>query len=255
MIKPRQFFRWIAFAFMAFSVASASAFDHAHKLYEAVLQNRVSDRGVDYAALKADNARLREYLDEIANFSEADFKAWTRPQQLALLLNLYNAATLNLIVDHYPVKSIRKIGGFFGNPWKLDVVRLWGKTHSLDWLEHEIIRPRYQDPRIHFALVCAAKGCPPLRREPYVAERLDDQLDDQVRTFLGQESKNRLDAEMRVLHLSPIFDWYREDFVGPGKGLADYVRRYFKTGDSRILDDPKLKIAFTEYDWTLNDLF
>lgn len=243
----------LASVFLPWVAASAADFDHAHTAYARVLEQFVSTNGVDYSALKARPVDLNTYLDEIARVTEDEFKGWSEPQQLALLVNLYNAATLRLVIDHYPVTGIRKIGGWFTSPWELPVVRLWGLTNSLDWLEHGIIRPRYAEPRIHFAVVCAAQGCPPLRREPFLAPRLEEQLDDQTRQFLAQRDKNRLDVATRTLHLSPIFKWYREDFETDGDELPQFLRPYFDEPKARVLDDPKLRIRFTDYDWSLNE--
>ena len=158
--------------------AGAAEFGHTHAAYDALLKQFVADGRVDYQGLESDSSALDHYLDSIAAISEATFNAWTKPAQLAFLINLYNAATLKLIVDHYPIKSIKNIGSFFKGPWDQPVVRLFGQTITLDNLEHDIIRKDYSEPRIHLALVCAAKGCPPLISEAYVAGRLDDQLDD-----------------------------------------------------------------------------
>jgi Protein of unknown function, DUF547 len=231
----------------------AGAFDQAHSRYARLLKRYVSSEGVNYRGLKADPADLRAYLEEAAQVKEDDFKAWSRTEQLAFLINLYNAATLKLVVDHYPVASIRRIGGLFTSPWELEVVPLWGGVHSLDWLEHKVIRPRYSEPRVHFALVCAARGCPPLRTEPYLAARLDGQLDGQARTFLKQRNKNRLDAPTRTLYLSPIFDWYGDDFIAHAKTLPAFVLPYFSKADAALLADPKLRVVFTKYDWSLNE--
>jgi hypothetical protein len=232
----------------------ACAFDHAHARYSRVLERHVSAAGVDYTRLKSDTADLKMYLEEASEVSESQFNDWSHSQQLAFLLNFYNATVLQLVIDHYPVTSVRQIGGVFRSPWKLRVVRLWGRAQSLDWLEHEVIRPRYGEPRAHFALVCAAKGCPPLRREPFLADRLDEQLDDQARTFLAQRDKNRLDAATRTLHLSPIFKWYGSDFTSQSNSLPASLARYFNEADSKTLADPRLRIVFTKYDWSLNDV-
>ncbi len=173
-------------------------------------------------------------------------------QQLAFLINLYNATTLQLITHHYPVKSIKKIGGWFTSPWSLPVVRVWGGTNSLDWLEHEIIRARYAEPRFHFALVCAARGCPPLRAEPFVSTRLEEQLDDQGRIFMGQTEKNRFNEPARTLHLSPIFKWFREDFLADAESIQAFVGRYWNPAEAGKLGQTRLRIRYTDYDWSLN---
>ncbi len=231
----------------------AQAFDHTHGKYAKVLKKYVTDQGVDYAKLKSDPIDLELYLEDLSSVEESEFESWDTDNQLAFLLNLYNASTLELIAKHYPVKSIRKIGGLFRNPWKLKVVRVWGESRSLDWLEHEIIRTRYEDPRIHFALVCAAKGCPPLRQEPFIGHQLQDQLEDQTSIFIGQSEKNRVDLQNQILYLSPIFKWYRDDFVGESSTIVEYVRPYFPEGVASELTVGEFDVKFTDYDWTLND--
>lgn len=230
----------------------AQGFDQTHTHYARVLEKFVLNGLVDYSGLKAAPADLRAYLDQAEGVKEGAFEKWTRPQQLAFLINVYNATTLQLVADRYPVKSIKKIGGLFTSPWRLPVVRLWGETNSLDWLEHEIIRARYTEPRIHFALVCAARGCPPLRREPYAGARLEAQLNDQGRTFLAQTEKSRYDETSRTLHLSPVFKWSRDEFLADAGSVQAFVRRYWNPAEAAKLDQPKLRIRYTDYDWSLN---
>ena len=150
----------------------------------------VRENRVDYQAIKSQPEALKAYLESLAKVSEAEFNQWSENEQLSYLINLYNAATIQLIVDHFPVKSIKSIGGIRG-PWKLEVVEFFGKKINLGDLEHEVIRKRYKEPRIHFALVCAALGCPPLRGEAYVADQLDGQLDDQAKLFLAEGQKKQ----------------------------------------------------------------
>jgi len=231
----------------------AAGFDHAHAPFDRVLKAHVRDAAVDYAALKRDIKPLNDYLDALAAVSEADFIRWPQPERLAFLLNLYNAATLKLITDHHPVKSIKDIGGFLSGPWKQPVVRLFGETTTLEHVEHGLIRKRYAEPRAHFAMVCAAKGCPPLRAEAYTAARLDEQLNEQGRRFLAQAHKNRVDAAKRIVHLSPIFKWFSEDFEQPAGSVLKFVTPFFDDASRRALAEGKFSIRFTDYDWSLND--
>jgi hypothetical protein len=230
-----------------------AAFDQSHARLARVLSADVANGAVDYAALKASPAELDAYLDEVAAVPEPEFKAWTRPQQIAFLINLYNASTLRLIADHYPVKSIKDIGGVFGNPWKQPVIRLWGRQTTLDEIEHGLLRAKYAEPRIHFALVCAARSCPPLRSEPFLAGRLITQLNEQARAFLAQPAKNRVDTGKQVLWLSPIFDWYRGDFTKDGKTLEEFLSPFFPLADAKRIRAGGLKVKFTDYDWSLNE--
>ena len=244
---------------LAASAVAAPAFDHTHAAFDAVLKKHVADGAVDYAALKAAPQPLAAYLDQLAGVAEADFKTWPEAERLAFLFNLYNAATLKLIVDHYPVKSIKKIGGLlnFGGlgdgPWAQKVVRLFGAVTTLDHVEHGIIRKEYSDARAHFALVCAARGCPPLRAEAFVAARLGVQLDEQGRVFLGQATKNRVDAAKRTLHLSPIFKWFAGDFEAQSGTVEKFVTPFFPEAARTALAAGGFKISYTDYDWSLND--
>lgn len=214
----------------------------------AALKAHVHEGRVDYPGLKKNREALDAWLDDAGAVPEKVFDLWPREVRLAFLLNVYNAATLRLIVDHYPVASIRKIGPFWDPkaPWHLPVVRLFGRTMTLDELEQGVIRPQYKEPRVHFALVCAAKGCPPLRSEPYDGARLDSQLDDQARVFLGQKAKNDASAAGRTAYLSPIFKWYMSDFGGSTRSVLAFVKRWLPVeGD--------WDVAWTEYDWSLNE--
>lgn len=161
-------------------VALSDNFDHSHSTYSIVLNIYVKDGLVDYASLKSNPKQLDLYLIRLSSVTEGDFKEWTREQQLAYLINLYNAQTLRLIIDHYPIRSIKDIR----DPWHQNVVSLFGNKITLNALEHEIIRKNYDEPRVHFALVCAAMGCPKLPEQPFIASRLSMQLDEQGRNFL-----------------------------------------------------------------------
>jgi hypothetical protein len=181
------------------------------------------------------------------------FKSWTKEQQLAFLINLYNAETLRLIIDHYSVRSIKDIAANSEGPWELPGVSLFGKKITLNHLEHGIIRENYDEPRIHFALVCAALGCPPLRSDPYTAEKLNQQLEEQGPRFISDSTKNRVDLERRIVYLSPIFQWFPQDFVKRSGSVLVFVEAYFPGKVSNELRKWNFKIEYTNYDWSLND--
>ncbi|WP_258808113.1 DUF547 domain-containing protein [Pseudidiomarina sp. CB1] len=241
----------------------AASFDHSHAAYTELLQKHVIvyDDGrrsvVDYAALKADEPALNAYLQELTDVTDAQYDAWTRDQQLAFLINAYNAFTLELIIDNYASfasgenESIRDLGSLFYSAWERDFVDLLGEMRTLDWIEHETIRVDFDEPRIHAVLVCAAMSCPKLRDEAYTAATLDAQLEDQMRTFLSDRSKNGIDEH--GLYLSRIFDWYEEDFGD----LRTYMRRYAdalaedQAERDALIDD--IRIRYTDYDWRLNN--
>ena len=232
--------------------AAAAAFDQSHAVFTGVLAQNVKGARVDYAALKARPQDLNRYIGMIATVSRTEFKQWSEPQQIAFLSNAYNAYTLRLITDHYPVKSIKDIGSFLSGPWDQPIVNLFGEMLTLNALEHKMLRKDYVEPRIHFALVCAAKGCPPLRGEAYVGARLAEQLDDQARQFLATPEKNRVEATEATVYLSPIFKWYGADFEKKAGSVLAALKPYWP-GKTGAVAQTDFKIRYTDYDWSLNE--
>jgi hypothetical protein len=245
--------------------AAAQPFDHTYAGYESVLKSYVADGRVSYGDLKKFPEKLTSFLNSAAQVPEEHLRSWPAAEQLAFLINLYNASTLQLIIDHYPVKSIKDIGGFFKGPWSLKIVRLFGDTITLDNLEHGIIRKRYNEPRIHMALVCAARSCPPLRSEAYVAGKLDNQLNDQSRRFLSSPAGLVIDPPAKMVYFSSIFKWYGKDFVGrfsPKDGfkgldeteraVANFVGAYTAPAQQAFLSAGGYSIRYIDYDWSLN---
>jgi hypothetical protein len=208
---------------------------------------------VRYAGMAQDRSALRVYLEQLSKVRQEEFDRWPREEQMAFLINAYNAFTVEKILARYPdIGSIWDFGKLFGNPFKDEFFVLLGQKRSLDWIEHEKLRQTYRDPRIHFAVNCASVGCPMLREEAYVAARLEAQLEAQARRFLSDRSRNRLREER--LEVSKIFDWFKEDF----EPRAAYFARYAEV----LSDDPKgrsaiaggrLALRFLDYDWSLND--
>jgi hypothetical protein len=242
----------VSLALLAWSAADAADFDPSRAPFDSVLKSHVKDARVNYTALKARPQELDRFLDQVAAVGESEFKRWTEKQQIAFLINAYNAYTLRLILDHYPVKSIKDIGTLFKGPWDQPVVHLFGRTLTLNTVEHKMLRTDYNEPRIHFALVCAANGCPPLRGEAYVADRLDKQLKDQARQFLADAQKNRVDARGRTVYLSPIFKWYGEDFEKKSGGVLQFLKPYWPENEGATVATDDFKIRYTDYDWSLN---
>jgi hypothetical protein len=254
-------------AILAWPVA-AQSFDHAHGAWTALLKKHVVllRRGqasqMRYAGMAADRAALKAYLDGLSAVSAATFAAFSKPQQMAFLINAYNAFTVELILTRYPkLASIKDLGSLFSNPWKPKWVPLLGDKLSLDDIEHGTlrVRGRYDDPRIHFAVNCASVGCPMLREEAFVADRLDAQLDEQALRFLSDRTRNRLAGDK--LEVSKIFDWYGEDFRLGHRGIGSLPAFFARYAD-QLADAPadrervksqKLDITFLEYDWMLND--
>lgn len=246
-------FLFIAGATIPTAAAQRSDFDHP--AFDRLLRANVNAAGlVDYAAFDRSDA-FRGYLDALA---AADPASLSRRAQLALWINAYNAYTIALINREGRPESIRDINRTLGigpgKPWSIRFAKVGGETYTLDEIEHRIIRPQFQEPRIHFALVCAALGCPPLRREAYTAAKLGEELDDQARRFLTRSpAKNRVDVSDRKVHLSPIFKWYKEDFGGDPAAVQKYVARFFPDGPKQaLLASGTADLSYTEYDWSLN---
>jgi hypothetical protein len=189
---------------------SAAAFDPTHKEWTEVLKKYQDSRGhMLYRQLKADlgpKHPFASYLSAIQALPKVEFEKWSEAQKKAFLINAYNALTVKLIVDHYPVKSIKKIGGLFTKPWTLEFFSLLGgEIKALDPIEHEWLRPKFKDYRIHAAVNCASVSCPPLRNEAFTADKLDSQLDSQMRSWLSDKDRNRLNGEK--FEISKIFSW------------------------------------------------
>ena len=264
----------IAFVAMLFaSLAAAQTFDHSHAAFTALLKKHVvlveggKTSKVKYAELKKDEPQLKAYLDSLSSVKEADFNAWSKAQQMAFLINVYNGQTLALILQNYPVKSIKDIGSVFDNRWKRKFFKLFGQDAFLDKVEHEMLRKPgvYNEVRVHYAANCASIGCPSLREEAFVADRLDKQLEEQAVRFLSDRSRNRYSNGK--LEVSMIFNWFKEDWAGGYKGFdgktpaiasrEDYFSRYAKVlADSpaaqQIIVDKKASISHLDYDWNLN---
>lgn len=228
------------------------AFDHAHPKLAKVLGLVSNGWTVDYELLHKDSTGLRDYLKLCATVPRSQFDGWTKPQRMAFLLNVYNASTLRLMDDHHPVDSIKDIGGV--RPvWYLKVVRLFGEKMSLKYLEDELIRAQFKSPAVHFALVCGSKGCPPLRKEPYTADRLEVQFAEQAKAFLRDPKKNFVDREAKTLFLSPVFEWFSEDF---GKDDAEVIRlvaQHLPEADRKALEGGGFEIRYTKFDWSANE--
>ncbi|MFW6106958.1 MAG: VTT domain-containing protein [bacterium] len=219
-----------------------------HSTYEELLKEHVRQGGwIDYESLKQDGEQLDRYIEAI---NTARFDALGRDEKLALLINAYNAFTLKLILEHYPLDSIRDIPA--NERWEAARWQVGSHTWSLSQIEHEQIRPKFREPRIHFALVCAAVGCPPLRREAYKAERIEEQLEDQARYVHNHERWVRFEPEENRLHLTELYQWYKGDFKQMAGSLIEYVARHVPAVERRLAGDEKVSIEWIPYDWSLN---
>ena len=257
----------VAAALVALGMSGAAlAFDQSHAAWDALLRRHVAvaasgvSSRVDYAGMAADRAPLQGYLDGLASVTPAEYAAWRREQKLAFLINAYNAFTVQLVLTRYPdLASIKDLGSLLSSPWKKEFFSLLGSPRSLDGIEHRLIRApgAFDEPRIHFAVNCASIGCPMLRAEAYVGERLESQLDEAARRFLQDRSRNRYDAAARSLEVSKLFDWYGSDFEKAAGSVAAYLARYADA----LADDPagrsairqaQARVRFLDYDWALN---
>ncbi len=252
------------------SLARAQAFDHSHAAWNTLLGTHVKTfangnaSAVDYTTLKTERAALTAYLATLTAVSEADYGKWSKPQRLAFLINAYNAFTVELILTKYPdLESIKDLGSVFSAPWKKKFFSLLGQERHLDDVEHGIIRApgAFDDPRIHVGVVCASIGCPMLRPDAFTPEKLDAQLDDGMKRFLADATRNRYDPIGGRLQISKIFDWYGKDFEKGHKGY-DSLKTTFARHAAQLGATPEAqakvragdyKLDFLDYDWKLND--
>jgi hypothetical protein len=219
-----------------------------HGMWDKLTKKHVTPEGyVDYEGFLEDSVQVKAYLALLSNHHPND-EFWSRDERLAYWINAYNAFTVKLIMDHYPVQSIKDIKNgipFVNTVWDIQFIDIEERTYDLNNIEHGIIRPKFEEPRIHFAVNCASVSCPRLRNEAYTAERLDEQLTDQTKSFLADESKNKISKNQ--LELSKLFTWYGGDFTKDGQTVVGFVQKY---SDRDISDDAK--VDYIEYNWDLN---
>jgi Protein of unknown function, DUF547 len=246
---------------------TAAAFDHSHAQWDTLTKRHVvwlpggHASQVDYRGFRSERAALKNYLDQLTAVAPSEYEAWGKPQKLAFLINAYNAFTVELILTQYPdLKSIKDLGSFVTSPWKKRFFTLLGKPRHLDDIEQGMIRApgAFDEPRIHMAVNCASIGCPALRNEAFLPEKLDSQLEDGVERFLSDATRNRFNSQSSRLEVSKIFDWYEKDFSAKAGSLAAWLARYTDRlsadpASRQQIRDKKAKIVFLDYDWALND--
>jgi hypothetical protein len=262
--------RLILVALSLLAASGAAGVDHAYSRYADVLRDVVRPPRVDYAALAKERRRLDAAVDVFAQPGADEERAWTRDERLAFWINAYNAFTLRVIVDHYPIRapwltlqprnSIRQIDGV----WTKLTWRAAGRSLTLDDIEHKILRPEFKEPRVHFAINCASVGCPPLASDPYRPATLDAQLDAAARRYLASPQGLRIQGD--TLLVSKILEWYGEDFVarfapdaaGTSARLERAVRgvieQFGPPAAAELARKPATRIRFLDYDWSLNDV-
>lgn len=230
------------------SVAAAEPVSHA--IFDQLAKKHVDAKGlVNYKGFRSDEKQLKTYLDLLAKNPPTD--KWTQDEQIAYWINAYNANTIQLILNYYPVKSINDIGSsikipFVNTPWDIKFIKVGSDLYDLNRIEHGTLRKKFNDKRIHFALVCAARSCPKLRNEAYTSAKLDAQLDDQGNDFLNNPAKNVITPQKASL--SKYFDWYKGDWKEDGKSVEYWVNKYAKTKINK-----NAQISFLDYNWSLNE--
>ena len=242
------------------NLATNSAFSYQD--YEDVLKTYVSDTGlVDYSGLQANRQQLDRFNQSLGEVTPETYASWNEARQIAFLINAYNSFTLQSIIDRQPLpESIRDISGV----WNRRKFAIAGEERTLDNIEHDILRKNFNEPRIHVALVCAAISCPPLHNEPYLAEQLDSQLDNQTAKFANSPHGFELDRENKRIYLSSIFKWYGQDFESTygtedkfeGNDKQRAVLNYFNpaldSASQTFLAKQDYKVKYLDYDWSLN---
>lgn len=247
LIRFRPWVVTLAVLFLTLCIWTASAAAVGHTSYTDLLTQYNRNGNVDYAGLKKDEARLDEYLDQLAKIDPEDL---SRDERFAFYANAYNAWTIKLILTGYPgVGSIKDLGSLFRSPWKKKFVKLGGKVITLDHIEHDILRPQFKDPRVHMAVNCASKSCPPLWSEPFTGSRLNDQLNTATRNFINNPGFNRLEGN--TLYVSRIFKWFSEDF---DDDVIGFVEKYAEGELKRNITANRsaIEVEYLDYDWSLN---
>ncbi|MEM6524595.1 MAG: DUF547 domain-containing protein [Bacteroidota bacterium] len=221
----------------------------SHELWTIILKKYVTPEGlVNYSGLVNDKTELNKYLELLSNHAPNE-KKWTYEEQLAYWINAYNAFTLKLIVDNYPVQSIKDLHPinipFVSSVWQKKFFEIGGEKMNLDYIEHKILRKQFEEPRIHFAINCASLSCPELLNEAYSPKKLEEQLEQQTVKFINDPKRNNISRE--ALKLSKIFSWFKGDFTKE-KELIDFINQYSKTVVGRGVD-----VSYLDYNWSLNE--
>jgi hypothetical protein len=224
------------------SAHSQNASSFSHEMWDQLLKKYVSQEGkVDYKGMKAEQGKLRSYLDLLSNHAPAE--QWGKNEQEAYWINAYNSFTVELILENYPVKSIRDLKN--GKPWDNAFIEIGEQKYSLNDIENNILRKKFSDPRVHFAINCASKSCPKLMNSAYTPEKLEIQLDAMAKAFINDPLKNKIASDK--IEISQIFDWYRQDFIRSGS-VVDFLNTY-----SSIKITSDAQVSYMNYDWSLNE--
>lgn len=215
-----------------------------HEVFDGLLQKYVSASGkVNYKGFVKEKAKLEQYIAQLQK-EFPNLSSWSKSRRLAYWINVYNAYTIKLIVNHYPTSSITKLKG--GKPWDYKFIKLGTQNYSLNNVENDIIRPRFNDPRIHVGVNCASFSCPKLGNRAFTEHNLNSKLNALVKVWLKDNTKNQITANS--LKISKIFDWYKVDFTKNGKTVIDFINKYH---DVKVASDTP--IEYLGYKWDLNE--
>ena len=221
----------------------------SHKQWDELVKKHVTKSGtVNYEGFINDKEHMNAYLTLLSN--NPPKSSWTKDETLAYWINAYNAFTVRLIVKHFPVNSIKDLGGPIykvNTSWDIKFIKIGGEELNLNNIEHQKIRGQFNDPRIHFAMNCASVSCPRLRNEAYTSNKLESQLTDQAKYFLQYKIKNDL-SDPQNPQVSKLFSWYSEDFKVEGKTVIDFINKY---SISKIPQGASLE--YLDYNWNLNN--
>lgn len=240
----------LLFSCQSSTLGMAGTTPPSHELWDQLVKAHVKANGqVNYQGFIKDKAKLDQYTKLISD-NAPDRKTWSKNQQLAYWINAYNAFTVKLIVDNYPVKSIRDLGPSLKIPlikdvWHYKFFKIGGVESSLDEIEHSILRKEFSEPRIHFAINCASVSCPPLLNEAFTAEKMEALLTKVATTFINDPTRNKISPDKA--EISSIFSWFTGDFTKNGT-LIDFLNRY-----SKVKIKPSAKVSYLDYDWNLNE--
>lgn len=214
-----------------------------HQLWDVLTRKHINADGkVNYAGFLSDKKQLEQYLNQLKEM-HSELTSWNKRKQLAYWINMYNTVTVKLIIDNYPVSSITELKG--GKPWDTPLIELSGTSYTLNVIENKIIRPKFKDPRIHFAVNCAAKSCPKIMNKAWNEHNLERALTTQTKAFLANKEQNTLQENDIII--SKIFDWYKADFGASNQGIIEFINTY-----SNKEIDLNATVSFNEYDWSLN---
>ena len=258
-------------------IGKYNEFDHSHTEFNLILKKTVTNGWVDYRGILAESDMFYRYITSLGAVNAETLATWSRDQKLAYWINAYNAFTIQAIIERYPIRSRTLIGLFFPQNSILQISGIWdrlkfnagGQSLTLGQIEHEILRKLFDEPRIHFAIVCASRSCPALRSEAYRFDILEFQLHEQTVEFINDPARGvRWDSTEQRLYISKIFKWFKEDFKQktgaseapnraevPGNPLLAFIRPYVR--DKAIIDamdtNWNVRVSYLPYDWRLNE--